>query len=101
MSLVALVIHFGTLFLVLGFGIWLEMRTGAGRLYRALPDWASFVVAGVAFGLPWIPYWRGAYPETLPPDPLHWVLALNAILWITTPVLLARYVGPGRSETAC
>jgi hypothetical protein len=100
-SLVALGIHFGTLVLLLALGVWLERRTGAARLYRALPDWATFVVAGVAFGLPWIPYFRGVYPETLPPDPLHWVLALNAVLWVTAPVLLSRYLGTGRSEPTC
>jgi len=81
----------GAVLLVAIAGIWLERKTGSPTVYRSLPGWAKLVVAALAFGLPWIPFWRGAYPP-LPPDPLLWAFALSAVLWITTPLLLARLV---------
>lgn len=101
MSIVAPVVHFGAIFVVLGLGIWLERRTAAGAVYRSLPSWAKLVVGGVAFGLPWIPYSRGLYPASLPPDPLVWVLALNAALWVATPLVLARIVETRSQSATC
>ena len=101
MSLVALSVHFGAFFIVVGLGIWLERRTGSAAVYRSLPGWAQFVTAGVAFGGPWIPFWRGEYPASLQPDPLLWVLGLNAALWIGTPLVLQRFVDTRRREATC
>ena len=101
MTLVDLLGSLGGVLLVAVGGIWLERRTGSPSVYRALPWWAKMVVAALAFGLPWIPYWRGAYPA-LPPDPLPWAFALSAVLWIGTPLLLARFVETRPStEAAC
>lgn len=100
MSLLALVVYFGLFFVVLGLGVWLERHTGSARIYRSLPQWAKLLTGAIAFGLPWLPYWEGLYPA-LPPDPLLWVLALNAILWIGTPLALATVVDTRQPEPAC
>lgn len=81
-------------------GIWLERRSGSAEIYRGLPPWAQLLVAGIAFGGPWIPYWEGLYPA-LPPDPLLWVLVLNLTLWIGIPHLLDPVVETGQPEAAC